>query len=124
MDNNQFAIPNNSSMDDIEDEEEDDISGIDSWKIKVMNCDTNEKVALITTELEWNLGEAKIYYSDKFKGFYLSSKEIGLAVVSMEGRLLFHKPDVCNLSYDNELDLFFYWEGKNISIFRLEDIDK
>lgn len=68
---------------------------------------------------ELDLKKASIYYDQTLKGIIAYSEHIGLAVISLQGELCFHQPDIQVDTYCPKTNLFLTRAKKSITVFKI-----
>ncbi len=69
----------------------------------------------IALDNDWDLSTADLYYHSRHNCFFLFSDMIGLAVISMEGRTLYHNPEFITQKYEENTDCFLTYDANRLS---------
>ncbi len=88
------------------------------WNIGVYDC-LSSTTAHIYLEKELNIKDSQIYFVQEKNCFYLFSKTIGTAIISLDGKILFHIPEFVPDKYDKASDNFLKYTGNEFSVFKI-----
>ena len=67
-----------------------------------------------------NIVNSKIYYNNAFKSLILFSNKIGTAILSLEGKIIFHDKNMNHDTYSKDLNMFVKVDDKSITICQIK----
>ena len=110
-----FAITQNPFTEDVDEATKDSPNEILYYTIKENKAELKNKVQTANPDI---VG-AEIAYNNQLDAIVAFSKEIGVAVISLEGEIIFHNADSDVDNYNAGLNLFHKIEGNSISIYQI-----
>ncbi|MCL1917257.1 MAG: hypothetical protein FWG14_02900 [Peptococcaceae bacterium] len=115
VDNETIAVLCNPCRDDEEDAVKDAPDDI-----RLFHADGQGEKCKIALQIPLDLSRAELFYHQMTQCFYTFSKEAGVAVISLNGEIVFHEPSFIPQQYDLCHNRFIRYDKKRLSIFKIE----
>lgn len=89
------------------------------YEIRLYHTNGEGEKGIIVLQSALKLDGAQLIYQKSAHRLCTFSPEVGLAVISMSGELVFHSPDVSIKRYDERYDQFICYDKKQFMIYQL-----
>ncbi|WP_298510103.1 hypothetical protein [uncultured Kordia sp.] len=114
--NDTVAVAYNPIEEDDEDAHKDSPQEIHLYKIEDRKSEITKKIKVEGL----NVVNARIHFNQELNVIVLHSKKQGIALISLEGTVIFHDANIKPDAYDAKTNLFVKTEGKTVTVYQLQ----
>ena len=92
----------------------------DLFEIRLYHADGGGEKSRIILKQPLDLKKATLFYQQAERRFCIFSGNIGTAIVSTDGDILFYDPSFAPQKYDEQSQQFIRHDKKRLSIYKIE----